>query len=193
MNRKKINNTELEIARVNLGGNVFGWTLDEKESFKILDAFVENGGNFIDTADTYPWWVNGTGGLSESIIGRWMKERENREQLVIATKVGSETKEHGFDISKEHVQRSIDESLQRLQTDYIDLFYTHFDDDKTPVEETLSAYDEAIKAGKIRYIAASNLSPKRLTDSFNASEKEGLPKYMVFQPLYNLVERTEYE
>ena len=103
-----------------------------------------------------------------------MDEREgNREQLVIATKVGSETKEHGFDISKEHVLRSIDESLQRLQTDYIDLFYTHFDDDKTPVEETLSAYDEAIKAGKIRYIAASNLSPKRLTDSFNASEKEG--------------------
>ncbi len=193
MKKVKINNTELEIARVNLGGNVFGWTLDEKESFKILDAFVENGGNFIDTADTYPWWVNGTGGLSESIIGKWMKERGNREDLVIATKVGSETKEHGFDISKKHILKSVDESLQRLQTDYIDLYYTHFDDNKTPVEETLSAYDEAIQAGKIRYIAASNLSPERLTASFEASEREGLPKYVAFQPLYNLVERIEYE
>ncbi len=193
MNRKKINNTELEIARVNLGGNVFGWTLDEKESFKILDAFVENGGNFIDTADTYPWWVNGTGGLSESIIGKWIKERGNRKDLVIATKVGSETKEHGFDISKKHILKSVDESLQRLQIDHIDLYYTHFDDNKTPVEETLSAYDEAIQAGKIRYIAASNLSPERLTASFEASEREGLPKYVAFQPLYNLVERAEYE
>lgn len=193
MSKTTINNTALEITRLNLGGNVFGWTLDEAQSFEILDAFVANGGNFIDTADTYPWWVNGTGGLSESIIGKWMKKRGNRDKLVIATKVGSETKEHGYDISRGHILRSVDQSLQHLQTDYIDLYYTHFDDDKTPVEETLSAYDEAIKAGKIRYIAASNLSPKRLTDSFAAAEKEGLPKYVAFQPLYNLVEREEYE
>lgn len=193
MNKRKINNTELEISRINLGGNVFGWTLDEKKSFAILDAFVENEGNFIDTADTYPWWVNGTGGLSESIIGKWMKERGNRKELVIATKVGSETKEHGYDISRKHILKSVDESLKRLQTDFIDLYYTHFDDKITPVEETLSAYDEAIKAGKIRYIAASNLSPDRLTASFEASEKENLPRYVALQPHYNLVERSRYE
>lgn len=193
MSKIKINSTDLEVTRINLGGNSFGWTLDEAGSFEILDGFVNHGGNFIDTADTYPWWVNGTGGLSEAIIGKWMKERGNRENLVIATKVGSENQEHGFDISRGHVLKSIDESLQRLQTDYIDLYYTHFDDDKTPVEETLSAYAEAIKAGKIRYIAASNLSPERLTASFDASERENLPKYVAFQPQYNLVERAGYE
>src|SRR5699024_1794867 len=126
--------------------------------FEILDAFFEAGFNFIDTADTYSWWVNGVGGQSESIIGNWIKSRGNRDKLVIATKVGSETKEHKADISKKHILKSADESLQRLQTDYIDLYYTHFDDEVTPVEETLSAYDELIKAGKIRHIAASNLS-----------------------------------
>ncbi len=193
MNKARINNTDLEITRINLGGNVFGWTLDESQSFDILDQFVERGGNFIDTADTYPWWVNGTGGLSETIIGNWMKSRGNRRNLVIATKVGSETKEHGFDISRKHILQSVDESLQRLQTDYIDLYYTHFDDEKTPVEETLSAYDEIIKAGKVRYIGASNVSPDRLEASFDASQKNNFPKYVALQPHYNLVERTKYE
>lgn len=192
-NKITISNTDLAVSRLNFGGNVFGWTLDEKASFDILDKFVAAGFNFLDTADTYPWWINGVGGLSEAIIGKWTKARGNRKDIVIATKVGSETKEHGYDISRKHILQSVDESLQRLQTDHIDLYYTHFDDNKTPVEETLSAYDEVIKAGKVRYIAASNVSPERLSASFAAAEKNGLPKYVALQPHYNLVERTKYE
>lgn len=193
MEKRIIKNTDLSIAPINLGGNVFGWTLDEQQSFDILDQFTEAGFNFIDTADTYSWWVNGKGGQSEEIIGKWMKSRGNRKDLVVATKVGSETKEHGFDISKKHILKSVDESLSRLQTDHIDLYYTHFDDHTTPVEETLAAYDEIIKAGKVRYIAASNLSPERLTASFEASEKYNLPKYVALQPHYNLLERENFE
>ncbi|WP_159475484.1 aldo/keto reductase [Chryseobacterium sp. 18068] len=193
MEKIKIKNTDLLVAPVNFGGNVFGWTLDEKKSFDILDQFTAGGFNFIDTADTYSWWVNGKGGQSEEIIGNWMKKRNNRNDLVIATKVGSETKEHGFDISKKHILKSVDESLARLQTDHIDLYYTHFDDGKTPVEETLEAYDEIIKAGKVRYIAASNLSPERLKESFEVAEKNNLPKYVALQPHYNLLEREKFE
>lgn len=193
MEKRKIKNTDLSIAPINFGGNVFGWTLDEKQSFDILDRFVEAGFNFIDTADTYSWWVNGKGGQSEEIIGKWMKSRANRNDIVLATKVGSETKEHGYDISKKHILKSVDESLQRLQTDHIDLYYTHFDDNTTPVEETLAAYDEIIKAGKVRYIAASNLSPERLKASFEAAEKNNLPKYVALQPHYNLMEREGFE
>lgn len=193
MEKIKIKNTDLLVAPVNFGGNVFGWTLDEKKSFDILDQFTAGGFNFIDTADTYSWWVNGKGGQSEEIIGKWMRQRNNRNDLVIATKVGSETKEHGFDISKKHILKSVDESLARLQTDHIDLYYTHFDDQKTPVEETLEAYDEIIKAGKVRYIAASNLSPKRLKESFEVAEKNNLPKYVALQPHYNLLEREKFE
>jgi aryl-alcohol dehydrogenase-like predicted oxidoreductase len=188
-----IKNTDLEIAPLNFGGNVFGWTLDEKQSFEILDKFTEAGFNFIDTADTYAWWVNGVGGQSETIIGKWLAARKNRKDVVIATKVGSETKEHGYDISKKHILKSVDESLQRLGTDHIDLYYTHFDDNVTPVEETLSAYDEIVKAGKVRYIAASNVSPERLTESFEVAEKNGFPKYVALQPHYNLVERQKFE
>lgn len=193
MEKRKIKNTDLTIAPINFGGNVFGWTLDEKQSFDILDHFAEAGFNFIDTADTYSWWVNGKGGQSEEIIGKWMKSKANRNDIVLATKVGSETKEHGYDISKKHILKSVDESLQRLQTDHIDLYYTHFDDNTTPVEETLSAYDEIIKAGKVRYIAASNLSPERLKASFEAAEKNNLPKYVALQPHYNLMERDGFE
>ena len=193
MKKRLIKNTDLEIAPINFGGNVFGWTLDEKESFNILNKFTEGGFNFIDTADTYSWWVNGKGGQSEEIIGKWMKERKNRQDIVLATKVGSETKEHGFDISKKHILKSVDESLKRLGTDHIDLYYTHFDDNKTPVEETLSAYDEIVKAGKVRYIAASNVSPERLIESFEVAEKNNFPKYVALQPHYNLVEREKFE
>jgi len=193
MKKVNIKNTDLEIAPINFGGNVFGWTLDEKESFNILNKFTEGGFNFIDTADTYSWWVNGKGGQSEEIIGKWMKEKKNRQHIVLATKVGSETKEHGFDISKKHILKSIDESLKRLGTDHIDLYYTHFDDNKTPVEETLSAYDEIVKAGKVRYIAASNVSPERLIESFEVAEKNNFPKYVALQPHYNLVEREKFE
>lgn len=193
MSKVTIQHTDLEIAPISFGGNVFGWTLNEQESFEILDKFIGAGFNFIDTADTYAWWLNGKGGQSEEIIGKWLKSRSNRNNVVIATKVGSETKEHGFDISKKHILKSADESLQRLGVDHIDLYYTHFDDHATPAEETLSAYEELIKAGKIRYIAASNLSPARLSESFAVAEKNGLPKYVALQPHYNLVERSTFE
>lgn len=193
MKKLKISHTDLEIAPINLGGNVFGWTLDEKQSFEILDAFAEAGFNFIDTANTYSWWVNGVGGQSETIIGNWMKSRGNRNRMVVATKVGSQTKEHPVDISKKQILKCVDESLQRLQVDCIDLYYTHFDDEKTPVEETLSAYDEIVKAGKVLYIAASNVSPTRLVESFEVAEKNNFPKYVALQPHYNLVERSKYE
>lgn len=193
MKKVKIANTDLEVAPINLGGNVFGWTLDEKQSFEILDAFADAGFNFIDTANTYSWWVNGVGGQSETIIGNWIKARGNRDKMVIATKVGSQTKDHPADISKKQILKCVDESLQRLQVDCIDLYYTHFDDEKTPVEETMSAYDEIVRAGKVRYIAASNLTPARLVESFDVAEKNGFPKYVALQPHYNLVERTKYE
>ncbi len=193
MKKVKITNTNLEISRINFGGNVLGWTLNEKESFDILDAFVEAGFNFIDTADTYSWWANGVGGQSETILGKWMKARNNREDLIIATKVGSQINELPKDISKEHILQSVDKSLQRLQIEYIDLYYTHYDDNTTPVEETLSAYDEIIKAGKVRYIAVSNISPNRLVESFEVAQKSNLPKYVALQPHYNLMERTPYE
>ena len=193
MQKQKIANTNLEVAPINLGGNVFGWTLDEKQSFEILDAFTEAGFNFIDTANTYSWWVNGVGGQSETIIGNWMKTRGNRNQLVIATKVGSQTKDHPADISKKQILKCVEESLRRLQVDCIDLYYTHFDDEKTPIEETMSAYDEIVRAGKVRYIAASNLSPARLTRSFEMAEENGFPKYVALQPHYNLLERAKYE
>ncbi|SFC63932.1 Predicted oxidoreductase [Parapedobacter composti] len=193
MEKVKIGTSDLEVARINFGGNVFGWTLDEKQSFSILDAFIEGGFDFIDTADTYAWWVNGTGGQSETIIGNWLKSRGLRNKVVIATKVGSETREHPFDISRKHILKSVDESLRRLQTDHIDLYYTHYDDNNTPVEETLAAYDEVIKAGKVRYIGASNVSPARLEESLALAEKTGLPRYVALQPHYNLVERRAYE
>ncbi|RYY70828.1 MAG: aldo/keto reductase, partial [Chitinophagaceae bacterium] len=162
-------------------------------SFDILDAFTAEGFNFIDTADTYAWWVNGVGGQSETIIGNWMKARGNRKDMVIATKVGSQTKEHPIDISRKHILHSVEQSLQRLQTDHIDLYYTHFDDGVTPVEETMSTYDELVKSGKVRYIAASNVTPERLQESFDVAGKNGFSKYIALQPHYNLVERSGYE
>lgn len=194
MKKRNIGETDLNVAPINLGGNVFGWTLNEAESFKILDAFVDKGYNFIDTADIYSFWVNGgVGGQSEEIIGNWMKSRGNREDIILATKVGGADQVHGLDTSRKHILKSVDESLQRLKTDYIDLYYTHFDDEVTPVEETLSTYDELIKAGKVRYIGASNISPTRLEESFAVSEKNNLAKYVALQPHYNLVERQKYE
>ncbi len=192
--RIKINHTDLIIPPINFGGNVFGWTLDEKQSFDILDRLFENNFNFIDTADMYSYWVDGgAGGQSETILGNWMKLRNNRNHIVLATKVGGHTGVHPDDTSKKHILKSIDESLKRLKTDYIDLYYTHFDDEKTPLEETLSAYDEIVKAGKVRYIAASNVSPKRLLESLNISEQNNFPKYIALQPHYNLLVRERFE
>ena len=193
MEKVNIKNSNLDVTRINFGGNVLGWTLNEKESFEILDAFVEAGFNFIDTADSYSWWVHGVGGQSETILGKWMKERGNRDNLIIATKVGSLCKENPKDVSRKHILKAVDKSLERLQTDYIDLYYTHHDDNITPVEETLSAYDKIIKSGKARYIGASNVSPQRLVESLEVAEKNNLPKYIALQPHYNLVERAKYE
>ncbi|NCN05637.1 MAG: aldo/keto reductase [Spirochaetales bacterium] len=193
MNKRPISTSDILVAPINFGGNVFGWTLDKSESFRILDAFVGAGFNFIDTANTYPWWVNGTGGLSEEIIGQWMAARKNRGALVIATKVGSETKEHPKDVSRAHILDQAEKSLKRLQTDYIDLYYTHFDDEKTPVDETMAAYHHLIQAGTVRLLGASNISVDRLTESFSSCASAGLPTYQALQPHYNLVERAGYE
>ena len=194
MNKIKIGKTDLEITPFNFGGNVFGWTLDEQKSFEILDAYVEAGHNFIDTADMYSYWIDGgAGGESETIIGKWMKERNNREQMIIATKVGGQTGVHEIDSSRAHILETVEKSLKRLQTDYIDLYYLHYDDEKTSVEETLRTFDELIKAGKIKHIAASNISPTRLKESLEFSDQNNLPKYQALQPLYNLVERKNYE
>lgn len=193
MQMRSLNHTNLKIGRICFGGNVFGWTLNEKESFLILDAFVAAGFNFIDTANTYAWWVNGVGGQSETILGKWMKSRGNRDKIIIATKTGSKTKNHPVDSSATHILSSATESLQRLQTSYIDLYYTHFDDEKTPVAETMQAFDQLVKKGMIRYPAVSNVSAKRVIESMEASEMNGYVKYVALQPQYNLVERLHYE
>ncbi len=194
MKKRELGDSGLKVAPLTLGGNVFGWTIDKQQSFKILDAFVDAGFNFIDTADTYSWWVPGNKGVeSETIIGEWFAHRKNREHIILSTKTGSQNNEHPKDISKKHILESVEQSLIRLKTDYIDLYQTHFDDEKTPVEETLSAYQQLIKEGKVRIIGTSNMSPARIRESLEASEKEGLPKYQTLQPLYNLMERATYE
>lgn len=194
MKKRELGDSGLKVAPLTLGGNVFGWTIDKQQSFKILDAFVDAGFNFIDTADTYSWWVPGNKGVeSETIIGEWFAHRKNREHIILSTKTGSQNNEYPKDISKKHILESVEQSLIRLKTDYIDLYQTHFDDEKTPVEETLSAYQQLIKEGKVRIIGTSNMSPARICESLEASEKEGLPKYQTLQPLYNLMERTTYE
>lgn len=194
METKKLGTTNLHIPPLVFGGNVFGWTLDEKESFKILDEIFDQGFTAIDTADSYSHWVPGnTGGESETIIGKWMKQRGVRDQITLATKVGSNPGKEGRDISRNYIIKAAEESLKRLQTDRIDLYFTHWDDEKTPVEETLEAYQRLIEQGKVRYIGASNLSPRRLQDSLKASDEKGLPRYDVLQPEYSLVERRKFE
>ncbi|CAL66088.1 aldo/keto reductase [Christiangramia forsetii] len=195
MEKKLLGNTKLETAPIIFGGNVFGWTANEKESFELMDQFLDMGFNMIDSADVYSRWAKGnSGGESESIIGKYMKARGNRHKLTIATKVGSSMQQGGDkNISKTHILKAVEDSLRRLQTDHIDLYFTHWDDDKTPVEETLEAYQKLIDQGKVRYIGASNLSPERLKASLEASKTEGLPKYEVFQPEYSLMVRDKFE
>jgi len=173
-----------------LGTNVFGWTADQAASFRILDAFVDAGFNFIDTADVYSRWAPGhTGGESETIIGKWGK----RDKLIIATKVGGEMATDKKGLSKSYILRAVEDSLQRLQTDYIDLYQSHYDDPTTPLEETLEAYDQLIKQGKVRAIGASNYTAERLAEALQVSERNGYPRYESLQPLYNLYDRAEYE
>ncbi|HXR70234.1 aldo/keto reductase [Actinocrinis sp.] len=188
----KLGNTDLDVFGLCLGGNVFGWSADEDESFAILDAYAAAGGNFIDTADVYSLWVPGNcGGDSERIIGRWLKARGNRDAMVIATKVAKLPSRPG--LSAANIRAAAEESLQRLGTDYIDLYYAHQDDPGTPIEETLGAFDALVREGKVRYIAASNFTAPRLTESLAVSDREGLARYCALQNHYNLLERAEYE
>lgn len=195
MEMKILGSSNLRTAPIIFGGNVFGWTANKKESYKLMDEMLDLGINMIDSADVYSRWASGNkGGESERIIGEYLKDRKNREDLIIATKVGSSMQQGGDkDISEAHIIEAIEDSLKRLKTDYVDLYFTHWDDNKTPVEETLGAYEKLIKQGKVRYIGASNLSPERLQESLDAARTNNLPKYEVFQPEYSLAVRNKYE
>ncbi|HZL40467.1 MAG TPA: aldo/keto reductase [Pseudolabrys sp.] len=193
MERRPLGQSDLHIAPLILGSNVFGWNVDEKTSFAILDTFADAGLNAIDTADSYSRWVPGhPGGESETIIGNWLKNSGKRDKVLIATKVGEDMGE-GRSLKKDYILRACEASLKRLQTDRIDLYQTHFDDEVTPVEETMQAYAQLIAAGKVRAIGASNMSPTRLLASLAASKRLGLPRYETLQPLYNLSDRNEFE
>lgn len=194
MEKKRIGKSELEVMPLALGGNVFGWTIDEPTSFEILDRFVGAGFNLIDTADVYSRWKSGhVGGESETIIGKWQKSRRNRAQTVIATKVGMEMDAERKGLSRAHILRSVEDSLKRLQTDYIDLYQSHTDDKDTPIEETLEAYSRLVEQGKVRVIGASNYTAERLAESLTVSGQRGWPMYKCLQPCYNLYEREDYE
>jgi aryl-alcohol dehydrogenase-like predicted oxidoreductase len=194
MKTRKLGHSTLEVSPLCLGSNVFGWTIDEKTSFAILDALVAAGFNFIDTADIYSTWVPGhKGGESETIIGNWMKRSGNRSKVIIATKVGMEMGPNDKGLSRAYIFRAVERSLERLRTDYIDLYQSHQDDATTPIEETLEAYAELIKQGKVRAIGASNFTAERLAAALEASEQHGYPRYESLQPHYNLYERAGYE
>jgi aryl-alcohol dehydrogenase-like predicted oxidoreductase len=194
MEKRKLGNSGLEVAPLAFGGNVFGWTTDEPASFALLDAFVDAGFNLIDTADMYSTWVEGhKGGESETILGKWLKRSGKREKVIIASKVGKEMGPNLQGLSKAYIMQAVEASLRRLQTDYIDLYQSHEDDPDTPLEETLEAYGQLIKQGKIRAIGASNYSAERLAQSLEVSEQTGYPRYESLQPLFNLYDREGYE
>jgi aryl-alcohol dehydrogenase-like predicted oxidoreductase len=195
MELRQLGRSDLRIAPLMLGGNVFGWTADEKTSHAILDAFIDAGFNAIDTADTYSRWVPGhKGGESETIIGNWLKKSGKRDRVMLASKVGEDMGlGEGRNLRKDYILRECEASLARLQTDRIDLYQTHFDDEVTPPEETMAAYAQLIAQGKVRAIGASNISPARLKASLAASKTLGLPRYETLQPLYNLSDRNEFE
>lgn len=194
MDFRRLGNSQISVAPIAFGGNVFGWTVDSATGFQILDRFVEKGFNLIDTADIYSAWApNGKGGESETLIGQWLKKSGKRAQVVLATKVGSQMPGGGQGLSKKHILSSVEKSLQRLQTDHIDLYQSHRDDPTTPIEETLAAYGELIKAGKVRIIGASNFTADRLKQSLKIAQERHLPTYQTLQPLYNLYDREDFE
>lgn len=194
MSRIRLGRSDLMVSRLCFGGNVFGWTADKAMSDQLLDGFVAAGLNFIDTADVYSKWAPGNrGGESETILGAWMKARGNRDRLIIATKVGSEMAPDLKGLSKPYILKAVDNSLRRLQTDYIDLYQSHWDDPGIPVEETLEAYQQLIKAGKVRVVGCSNFNVERLSASLEAHRRDGLPRYESLQPEYNLCERAAFE
>lgn len=192
--KQRLGRSSLVVGPLAFGGNVFGWTADEAMSFRLLDEFVDADFDLIDTADVYSNWYKGNvGGESERIIGKWMKSRKNRDRVIIATKVGHKMSESEFGLKKGYILQAVEKSLERLQTDYIDLYQTHKDDAETEVEETLQAYATIVQQGKVRVIGASNLSQNRLRESLAASERMGLPRYESVQPRYNLYDRADFE
>lgn len=194
MEKRQLGQSSLHVYPITFGGNVFGWTADKAMSFKLLDAFVAAGFNFIDSADVYSRWHPGNkGGESETIIGEWLASRGGRDKVVIATKLGIEMAPGKKGLSRKYMMEAVEDSLRRLRTDYIDLYQSHRDDPDTEIEETLSAYADLVKQGKIREIGASNFSAGRLAASLKISTEKGLPRYQSLQPQYSLVERGEFE
>ena len=192
MQKRSIGNSELQVAPLMFGGNVFGWTADEATSFAILDAFVDAGLDFIDTADVYSAWVPGNqGGESETILGKWFRRSGKRDQIVLATKVAKHPERKG--LSAGNIQAAVEDSLRRLQTDYIDVYFSHEDALDTPLAETLGAYQRLIDAGKVRVVGASNYSGARIREALAVSRQHGLPEYQIIQPEYNLYDREAYE
>lgn len=196
MQYHKLGKSGLDVSELALGTMQFGWTADEDTSYAVMDAFMDAGGNLIDTADVYSKWAEGNpGGISEQIIGRWMQSRKNRQDVVLATKVRGRMWEgpNGEGLSRAHIVRAVEDSLRRLQTDYIDLYQTHFFDEHTPIEETMRALDDLVRAGKVRYVGCSNYPAWRLVEALWASDQHGLVSYVSLQPHYSLVHREEFE
>ncbi len=194
LNFRELGRSGLQVSPLCFGGNVFGWTVDEAMSFSLLDAWVDAGFNFIDTADVYSIWAPGhAGGESENIIGKWLKASGKRDKVVIATKVGKPMGEGRKGLAPSYIRQAVEDSLRRLQIDHIDLYQSHDDDTGTPLAETLGAFGELIKAGKVRAIGASNYTAARLAEALDTSEKHGLARYESLQPLYNLYDRAVFE
>lgn len=192
MQQRKLGRSGIDIAPIVFGGNVFGWTADANRSFELLDRFVERGFNAIDTADVYSAWGAGlSGGESETVIGQWLARRGRRDDVVLMTKVGMWEPRKG--LSAANIEAAVDDSLRRLQTDYLDVYFAHIDDQDVPLEETLGAFAKLIKSGKVRAIGASNYSAERLRHALAVSQEQGLPRYELMQPLYNLYDRSDFE
>lgn len=194
MNLRPLGRSGLQVSPLCFGGNVFGWTADEATSFRLLDAWVDAGFNFVDTADVYSRWAPGhTGGESEAVIGRWLRQTGKRNRIVLATKVGKDMGDGKVGLRPEYIRQAVDASLTRLQTDHIDLYQSHDDDAAVPLADTLGAYSDLIKAGKVRAIGASNFTAARLAESLQTSESLGLARYESLQPLFNLYDRAVFE
>ena len=192
--KRKLGGSEIEVSPLMFGGNIFGWTIDEATSFQILDAYLDAGFDFIDTADVYSRWKPGNeGGESERIIGNWMQSRGVRSKVIVATKLGMEMGENKKGLSSRYIVEAVEASLTRLKTDYIDLYQSHRDDEETPLEETLEAYSKLIAAGKVRVIGASNYTGARLKQALEVSKANGWPRYESLQPHYNMADRAAYE
>jgi aryl-alcohol dehydrogenase-like predicted oxidoreductase len=194
MQQRPLGRSDLQVSPLCFGGNVFGWTVDEATSFRLLDAWVDAGFNFVDTADVYSRWVPGhTGGESETVIGKWLRHSGKRNQVVLATKVGKDMGDGKVGLRPEYIRQAVEDSLRRLQTDHIDLYQSHDDDQSVPLADTLGAFADLIRAGKVRAIGASNYTAPRLAEALQTSERLGLPRYESLQPLYNLYDRAVFE